>query len=147
MEKEKAIKKCIICKKDNSKYKCPNCKNNYCSINCFNEHKKICIRNEEKNNKIEDNLNSNKPLNLDEDEDVILTKDELNKLKNNKKIMNMIKNKNLKKIIKEIDNAKFKKRTLEKIQKKDKNFLNFTLEILKTLGFLNEKGDFEIKNK
>jgi hypothetical protein len=61
--------------------------------------------------------------------------------------MNMIKNKNLKKIIKEIDNAKFKKRTLEKIQKKDKNFLNFTLEILKTLGFLNEKGDFEIKNK
>ena len=136
MEKEKAIKKCIICKKDNSKYKCPNCKNNYCSINCFNEHKKICIRNEEKNNKIEDNLNSNKPLNLDEDEDIILEKKDLEKLKENKKIMNMLKNNTLRKIIREIDSAKYKKRTLERYIDKDPDFKEFTTEILETLGFI-----------
>ncbi len=144
MEKEKAIKKCIICKKDNSKYKCPNCKNNYCSINCFNEHKKICIRNEEKNNKIEDNLNSNKPLNLDEDEDIILEKKDLEKLKENKKIMNMLKNNTLRKIIREIDSAKYKKRTLERMINNDKNFKEFVQDILNTLGFIKD-GFFTIK--
>jgi hypothetical protein len=144
MEKEKAIKKCIICKKDNSKYKCPNCKNNYCSINCFNEHKKICIRNEEKNNKIEDNLNSNKPLNLDEDEDIILEKKDLEKLKENKKIMNMLKNNTLRKIIREIDSAKYKKRTLERMINNDKNFKEFVQDILITLGFIKD-GFFTIK--
>ena len=144
MEKEKAIKKCIICKKDNSKYKCPNCKNNYCSINCFNEHKKICIRNEEKNNKIEDNLNSNKPLNLDEDEDIILEKKDLEKLKENKKIMNTLKNKTLRKIIREIDSAKYKKRTLERMINNDKNFKEFVQDILITLGFIKD-GFFTIK--
>ena len=144
MEKEKAIKKCIICKKDNSKYKCPNCKNNYCSINCFNENKKICIRNEEKNNKIEDNLNSNKPLNLDEDEDIILEKKDLEKLKENKKIMNMLKNKTLRKIIREIDGAKYKKKILEKMENNDKNFKEFVQDILITLGFIKD-GFFTIK--
>ena len=144
MEKEKAIKKCIICKKDNSKYKCPNCKNNYCSINCFNEHKKICIRNEEKNNKIGENLNYNKPLNLDEDEDIILEKKDLDKLKENKKIMNMLKNKTLRKIIKEIDSAKYKKRTLERMINNDKNFKEFVQDILITLGFIKD-GFFTIK--
>ena len=144
MEKEKAIKKCIICKKDNSKYKCPNCKNNYCSINCFNEHKQICIRNEEKNNKIEDNLNSNKPLNLDEDEDIILEKKDLEKLKENKKIMNMLKNNTLRKIIREIDSAKYKKRTLERMINNDKNFKEFVQDILNTLGFIKD-GFFTIK--
>ena len=141
---------CIICNKENSNYKCPKCKEFYCCIECFKKHKENCNNNNNNKNIIlneDENNYKNKPLNLDEDEDVILTEDELNKLKNNKKIMNMVKNKNLKKIIKEIDNAKFKKKTLEKIQKKDKNFLNFTLEILKTLGFLNKEGDFEIKNK
>ncbi len=144
MEKEKAIKKCIICKKDNSKYKCPNCKNNYCSINCFNEHKKICIINEEKNNEIEENLNYNKPLNLDEDEDIILEKKDLEKLKDNKKIMNMLKNNTLRKIIREIDSAKYKKRTLERMINNDKNFKEFVQDILITLGFIKD-GFFTIK--
>ena len=144
MEKEKAIKKCIICKKDNSKYKCPNCKNNYCSINCFNEHKKICIMNEEKNNKIEENLNYNKPLNLDEEEDIILEKKDLDKLKENQKIINMLKNKSLRKIIREIDGAKYKKRTLERVMKNDKNFKEFIQDILYTLGFI-KNGIFTIK--
>ena len=144
MEKEKDVKKCIICKKDNSKYKCPNCKNNYCSINCFNEHKKICIRNEEKNNKIEENLNYNKPLNLDEEEDIILEKKDLEKLKENKKIMNMLKNKTLRKIIREIDGAKYKKKTLERMVNNDKNFKEFVQDILITLGFIKD-GFFTIK--
>ena len=144
MEKEKDIKICIICKKDNSKYKCPKCKNNYCSINCFNEHKKICIINEEKNNEIEENLNYNKPLNLDEDEDIILEKKDLEKLKDNKKIMNMLKNKTLRKIIREIDGAKYKKRTLERMINNDKNFKEFVQDILITLGFIKD-GFFTIK--
>ena len=141
---------CIICNSENSKYKCPKCKEFYCSIQCCKIHKENCnVINNNNNISLVEDINNykNKPLNLDEDEDIILTKEELNKLKSNKKIMNMIKNKNLKKIIKEIDSAKFKKKTLEKIQKNDKNFLNFTLEILRCLGFLNDEGDFEIKNK
>ena len=146
MEKEKDIKICIICKKDNSKYKCPKCKNYYCSINCFKEHKEKCITikgNDNQNNENE-NLNHDKPLNLDEEEDIILEKKDLDKLKGNQKIINMLKNKSLRKIIREIDGAKYKKRTLERVMKNDKNFKEFIQDILYTLGFI-KNGIFTIK--
>jgi hypothetical protein len=99
---------------------------------------------EEKNNEIKDNLNFNKPLNLDRDEDIIMEKKDLEKLKDNKKIMNMLKNKTLRKIIREIDGAKYKKRTLERMINNDKNFKEFVQDILITLGFIKD-GFFTIK--
>ena len=135
---EEKAKKCIICNIDNSNYKCPKCKNYYCSINCFKEHKEKCITiegNDNQNNENE-NLNHDKPLNLDEEEDIILEKKDLDKLKGNQKIINMLKNKSLRKIIREIDGAKYKKRTLERVMKNDKNFKEFIQDILYTLGFI-----------
>ena len=99
-------------------------------------HKDKCqsINDQSTKEKEDDNIQSH-PLNLDEDEDVILSNEELSVLKTNNKIMTMLRNKNLKKIIKEIDSSKYKKRTLEKMQE-DPDFKEFTTEILKSLGFI-----------
>ena len=83
-------------------------------------------------------------MNLDEEEDIILEKKDLDKLKGNQKIINMLKNKSLRKIIREIDGAKYKKRTLERVMKNDKNFKEFIQDILYTLGFIRN-GIFTIK--
>lgn len=117
-----------------------------CSINCSKAHKEKCVpivKEELKEEKNEEE--SQRPLNLDEDEDIILSKDELSVLKSNNKIMTMLRNKNLKKIIKEIDSSKYKKRTLERIQL-DPDFKEFTTEILNTLGFI-KGGVFTLNKK
>jgi hypothetical protein len=51
--------------------------------------------------------------------------------------MNLIKNNKLKRIIKHIDGSRYKKKTLEKMME-DKDFKEFTDEILKTLGYLTD---------
>ena len=138
MDKKRKI--CITCNKTDSKYKCPLCHNFYCSILCFKEHKLKC--NNKLNNKNEDNDKQNEenitvqPLNLDEDEDIILNEKQLSILKSNKSIMTKLKNKKLLKILKEIDSTKYKKRTLEKQMEIDPDFKIFTTEILTTLGFV-----------
>ena len=134
---DKINKLCIKCNSKNSKYKCPLCHSFYCSIPCFKEHKKECIT-KINDNKEEQNDENNKtiPLNLDEDEDIILSEKQLSVLKTNKSIMTKIKNKKLLKILKEIDSTKFKKRTLEKKMESDPDFKLFTTEILETLGFV-----------
>lgn len=91
------------------------------------------------NNKTEEKQNRN--LNLDEDDDVILEKTNLEKLRTNDYIMNCIKNNKLKKIIKHINSTKYKKKTLEKMLE-DSDFRKFTDEILKTLGFLENDTFF-----
>ena len=138
MDKKRKI--CITCNKTDSKYKCPLCHNFYCSILCFKEHKLKC--NNKLNNKNEDKDKQNEentivqPLNLDEDEDIILNEKQLSILKTNKSIMTKLKNKKLLKILKEIDSTKYKKRTLEKQIQIDPDFKIFTTEILTTLGFV-----------
>ena len=137
---DKINKNCIICSSNNSKYKCPICNSFYCSILCYKSHKEKCYKEvkgnmADKNEKIENN-NSIPPLNLDEDEDIILSEKELSVLKTNKSIMTKIKNKKLLKILKEIDSTKYKKRTLERKMESDTDFKEFTTEILKTLGFI-----------
>ena len=138
MDKNK--KTCITCNKTDSKYKCPLCHSFYCSISCFKEHRLKCNNN--LNNKNEDKDKQNEentivqPLNLDEDEDIILNEKQLSILKTNKSIMTKLKNKKLLKILKEIDSTKYKKRTLERQMEKDPDFKIFTTEILTTLGFV-----------
>ncbi|KAI9295899.1 hypothetical protein K502DRAFT_324092 [Neoconidiobolus thromboides FSU 785] len=40
-----STEKCIICKTNDKKYKCPNCLINYCSVICFKVHKETpCIK-------------------------------------------------------------------------------------------------------
>ena len=117
-----------------------------CSIKCSKAHKEKCVpilKEEFKEEKKEEE--NQRPLNLDEDEDIILSKDELSVLKSNNKIMTMLRNKNLKKIIKEIDSSKYKKRTLERMQL-DHDFKEFTTEILTTLGFIKD-GVFTLNKK
>ena len=139
-------KKCIICNEENGKYKCQYCLSFYCSVKCYKEHNKICNEKNNKKEKKEENNEVNiQPLNLDEDEDIILTEKDLACLKNNKSIMTKIKNKKLRKILKEIDTAKYKKRTLEKYMVNDPDFKEFTTDILKTLGFIKNQ-EFVDKN-
>lgn len=61
----------------------------------------------------------------------------MNNLETNEKLMTLIKNNKLKKIIKHIDSSKYKKKTLEKMME-DKDFKDFTDEILTTLGYLKD---------
>ena len=132
-------KKCIVCDNSEGKYKCRYCQSLYCSIKCYKEHNLICNEKnctKKENDNEKDNNNNTQPLNLDEDEDIILSEDQLASLKNNKSIMTKIKNKKLRKILKEIDSAKYKKRTLEKYMMNDPDFKEFTTEILNSLGFI-----------
>ena len=138
MDKNKKV--CITCNKTDSKYKCPICRNFYCSILCFKDHKLKCNNKLNNNNEDKDKQNEEnivvQPLNLDEDEDIILNEKQLSILKTNKSIMTKLKNKKLLKILKEIDSTKYKKRTLEKHMEIDPDFKIFTTEILTTLGFV-----------
>ena len=138
---DKNNKICIVCKLNDSKYKCPKCFCFYCSIPCFKKHKMDCNKKNNNNdiNDINDKQKENneiQPLNLDEDEDIILSEKQLSVLKTNKSIMTKIKNKKLFKILKEIDSTKYKKRTLQKKMDNDPDFKEFTTEILTTLGFI-----------
>ena len=129
---------CVICNTEKGKYKCKYCQSPYCSIKCYKEHNQKCIEKLViKEDKEERNINDkNQPLNLDEDEDIILSEKQLSVLKDNKSIMTKIKNQKLMKILKEIDSAKYKKRTLSKYMENDPDFKEFTTEILDSLGFI-----------
>jgi len=70
-------------------------------------------------------------------QDIIVEKSKLNLIRENKSIMNKLKNKKLQRIIKGIDSAKYKKKLLEKMMN-DKDFKDFTDEILITLGYLKD---------
>jgi SpoVK/Ycf46/Vps4 family AAA+-type ATPase len=80
----------------------------------------------------------NKPLYLDEYQDIIIDKTKLSTLKENQSIMTKLRNKKLQKIIREIDSAKFKKKSLEKMMN-DKDFKDFVDEILVSLGYLKDE--------
>ena len=137
----KPNKNCIICNIEEGKYKCRYCQEFYCSIKCYKGHNIICnektlAKNDNNEDKEKDINNNIQPLNLDEDEDIILSEKQLSSLKNNKSIMTKIKNKKLRKILNEIDSAKYKKKTLEKYMMNDPDFKEFTTEILNSLGFI-----------
>ena len=105
----KQNKKCIVCDIEEGKYKCRYCQGFYCSIKCYKEHNIICNEKTFSKNDIneEKDINNTQPLNLDEDEDIILSEKQLSCMKNNKSIMTKIKNKKLRKILNEIDSAKY----------------------------------------
>ena len=137
-------KKCFVCDTEEGKYKCRFCQCFYCSIKCYKEHNKACNeKNVIKEKEPEISNNNQPPLNLDEDEDIILSEKKLSVLKSNKSIMTKIKNKKLIKILKEIDSAKYKKRTLGKYMENDPDFKEFTTEILQSLGFIQNNEFIE----
>ena len=39
-----AVKKCVVCSAEGAKYKCPNCREPYCSVACCRKHKGACAR-------------------------------------------------------------------------------------------------------
>ena len=84
------------------------------------------------------NNQDNKPLNLDNLNDIVVPKIKLDRLCENTKLMTLLKNKSLQKIIKHIDSTRYKKNTLEKMLK-DNDFRLFADEILDSLGYLKDK--------
>jgi len=38
------VKKCVVCSAKVAKYKCPNCREPYCSVACYRKHKGACVR-------------------------------------------------------------------------------------------------------
>lgn len=112
-----------------------------CSVICYKKHKEECLK--QINTTIEDKnkINNNRKLslNLDENEDIILEENQLNKLLLNKSICKKLSNQKLRKIIKLINNAKFKSSLLSKTIKNDKEFKSFADEILIELGY--KKGN------
>ncbi len=106
---------------------------------CYKNHKLRCQGGEKL---VEEVVNNERPLNLDDNQDIIVDPSSLHKLRENTSIMNKLKNKRLKKIIRNIDSAKYKKRILEKLISNDKDFKDFVDEILSSLGYLNENKAF-----
>ena len=35
---------CVVCSAKVAKYKCPNCREPYCSVACYRKHKGACVR-------------------------------------------------------------------------------------------------------
>ena len=136
---------CDVCKKVDSKYKCPNCKViKYCSLNCYKIHKNNkCVKpNILKNDK-------NNEMNEDIIDGYIVKPYQYNILKNDLRIKQALSNKNLQNIIKKIDKSNKPEKILENLMKSDEQFSEFIDYMLTIIKFKDKSlsKQYDINNK
>ena len=113
---------CKICNSTESKYKCPKCIIKYCSVSCYKIHSSNCIPIQIQKQHESPLITRNLP-----DDCVLIPDTELSKLKQNSKIMGMLKNKS------------FRKR-LEQVSFDDPDvFLNCDEDMVKFVELVNEQ--------
>ncbi|XP_046834226.1 zinc finger HIT domain-containing protein 3 [Vespa crabro] len=89
---------CIICDKDGAVYKCPTCRDSYCSVVCCKEHKKIgCILPEPQSIDANLNIDENGKYDFLTEDTVPLEK--LMKLRESKEVKDCLKNPHVRTII------------------------------------------------
>ncbi|KAL2720607.1 zinc finger HIT domain-containing protein 3 [Vespula squamosa] len=92
---------CIICNKDGAVYKCPTCRDLYCSVVCCKEHKKIgCVRPKPQSIDTDVDVDDNEKYNFPTEDTVPLEK--LKKLRESKEVKDCLKNPHVRTIIKAI---------------------------------------------
>eukprot|EP00483_Globobulimina_turgida_P009012 UN09030 len=122
---------CGVCKINESKYKCPNCRvTRYCSVACYKKHKENkqqCIK-------------PIKTLKYDKNEPVSVTgytvsQKQFQLLENDDKLKEKLMNRRLRQIIESIDDSRRPQNRLETLMKNDKDFAEFVDCMLKVIGF------------
>ncbi|EYU46363.1 hypothetical protein ABFS82_04G049000 [Erythranthe guttata] len=131
-----APKKCEVCDKSQSKYKCPTCLIPYCSLACFKKHKVIpCTKpesvNEEKVHSVPAR-NIDKPCCVDEQSEV-LQESQLQSIASSNDIRDSVKDEKLQKLIRDIDCSANPESELDRAMN-DESFRLFTEKILSTIG-------------
>ncbi|KAK6164314.1 hypothetical protein DH2020_001178 [Rehmannia glutinosa] len=143
-------RKCEVCEKAQSKYKCPSCLIPYCSLACFKKHKEIpCAKaepfKEEKVCKFGHACNSLiivsgavsatndvKPCYVDEQNEV-LQESQLQSVASSNEIRDSIKDEKLRKLIYDIDCSADPDNELDKAMEEE-SFRLFTEKILSAIG-------------
>lgn len=129
----KAIK-CTICVEVISKYKCPKCQVDYCSVSCYKAHKASCscvkntpvvIVKAEETEEIHENVNKNEEFDK-------LSEDSLSKLKSNEELKELLSNEHLRNLLQQLDSSSNKEADLSKLMK-EPIFTEFTNECLSTI--------------
>merc|ERR1719452_322878 len=120
---------CEICTDQESKYKCPTCSIPYCSVPCYKNHLENCVPKED----IEQTDKGKAAY-----EHKFPTKDTvpletLAKLKENKDLVNLLKNPHLQDFLKTVDSADNPGRLMRKAMK-EPLFLEFVDECMKVVA-------------
>ncbi|CAG9314101.1 unnamed protein product [Blepharisma stoltei] len=130
------------------KYKCPRCLIRYCSKDCYSAHKNSgCERKREpKFTPIVRHPHRN--FLLEDEDETILTDEELSQMRLNQTLKTMLKNEEVRKLLNEIDSSENRLGALRSVLLQDKDgnstFQQCMDEMLKSLGYLNEEGQSTI---
>ncbi|XP_063709656.1 zinc finger HIT domain-containing protein 3 [Culicoides brevitarsis] len=126
-------RKCEICDKSDSKYKCPKCEIPYCSLECFKQHKDSIECSELIKKRESDRKKSSfqpKPLLFTTMDTVPL--EELQKLQNSEHLKNLLYNPHLRKLLTELDRSSNPERAIGSAMM-EPLFLEFADECLKII--------------
>ncbi|KAL6564559.1 hypothetical protein OROMI_016009 [Orobanche minor] len=130
-----APKKCEVCEKALSKYKCPICLIPYCSLVCFKKHKEIpCAKPEsfkEEKDYADPPTNDGKPCYVDDPSEV-LQESHLQSVASSNEIRNSLKDEKLQKLIYNIESSADPDDEFDKAME-DESFRLFTEKILSTI--------------
>ena len=129
--------KCIVCKENDSKYRCTSCRLCYCSLKCSKIHKTECNPPTISKNE----ANDNNEREYDDDEFVLLSTEQKNALTNSYEIQDAIKSTRLKNELTAIDSAKDRQSILKRARN-NPEFEEFINKILKVIN----KPSIQLKN-
>nr|XP_039272579.1 zinc finger HIT domain-containing protein 3-like [Styela clava] len=127
---------CKICQAAVSKYKCPKCDTEYCSVNCYKSHKEDnnCEGNKPKQNPYPKTPEIHQKTSLDDDNDCDkISIADLNNLKSSIALKDLLKNPHLRTILCEMDKSGCKEEHLSNLMQ-EPIFVEFADECLKTIG-------------
>ena len=140
--------KCQICETEDSKYKCPKCYLNYCSIPCFTKHKEIPCQKVEQNQNKSNNKQISVPKVLGKlDELKNLTPEQINSLESNENLkILMQENREIHNIFQHLllngDTTVNKIcNDIEEIEKSSPVFVDYIQQLLETIGVRDKEGN------
>ncbi|KAI8973742.1 hypothetical protein BDF20DRAFT_883883 [Mycotypha africana] len=150
---------CQICNVNESKYKCPQCKLQYCSLVCYKKHKETpcgtTTNNEDNDNSGQDFIRKPiKPVGHPDEEDPSrLTPEDLQKLAYSDKVHQFLKDTQIREIIQHIDSSKTPEKDIDSIRNEYPNFDEFLNHIVdltykpKLEAFLKKKEKINNNDK
>ena len=140
-------KQCVICFKELASYRCPNCRERYCSVPCCNKHKEICqekkktLTNTKKNQSDEEDEKEEKKEEKRKEESTqrILNSNEKEKIRNSNVLKEFLKSKRLREQLYFIDNAENNRQIELKRARKNQEFENFINILLSVIEEVKEE--------